>query len=61
MNRYMSYCRFENTVDGLRDCYENINEIDKTNEFEMRARVQLLELCKRILEEAEDMPTAARK
>ncbi len=59
MNRYMSYCRFENTVDGLRDCYENINEINKTNEFEMRARVQLLELCKRILEEAEEMPEAA--
>lgn len=54
----MSHCRFENTVEDLRECYENINDVNETNEYEMRARVQLLELCKLILEEADEMSEA---
>ena len=41
----MSYCRFENTVQDLRDCYENMGEVDEGNLHEVRAREQLVTLC----------------
>lgn len=48
----MSYCRFRNTLEDLRDCYEHIYETDLSVE-EARARKQLIELCKEIAEECE--------
>jgi len=49
----MSYCRFQNTLEDLEDCYENIHdEIDEEeSESEYQARKELIELCKRIVEE----------
>lgn len=49
----MSYCRFRNTIEDLRDCYQHIDETDLSIE-EARARKQLIKLCKEIAEECED-------
>jgi len=40
----MSYCRFENTVGDLQECYAAMDEQD-LSESEMKARKQLLETC----------------
>ena len=53
----MSYCRFENTLQDLRDCYDALCEgINKSelSEYEQRALPELLELCKSIASEFED-------
>jgi len=50
----MSYCRFQNTLKDLRDCYYNIEDTSLSGE-EFLAREQLLELCKSITEEFGDM------
>jgi hypothetical protein len=43
----MSYCRFRNTLEDLRDCYNYIDEtID--NEEEEYAREKLIKLCAKI-------------
>lgn len=47
----MSYCRFENTVQDLQDCYDNL--LDDLSEREARARRQLIELCRDIINEWE--------
>ncbi len=48
----MSYCRFENTLNDLRDCeeaLENINdEVTEMSSYEKNAVVELVELCKTI-------------
>jgi hypothetical protein len=46
----MSYCRFENTVADLRDCYQNMDEDLDDSETEKAARASLIRLCKRIAE-----------
>ena len=43
----MSYCRFENTLGDLRDCYENMEE-ELTSESEVKAKQWLINLCRRI-------------
>jgi len=43
----MSYCRFQNTMDDLRDCADNMNDSDLSYE-EARARRFLIKLCVRI-------------
>ena len=48
----MSYCRFENTLSDLRDCYRNIDETDLSR-TEIAARKQLIELCQ-LIEEVAD-------
>lgn len=48
----MSYCRFENTVADLRDCFEHISD-DDLSEREEAARDDLIEICKNIVEETE--------
>jgi hypothetical protein len=48
----MSYCRFENTLNDLRDCYRNIDETDLSR-TEAAARKQLIELCQLIAEVAD--------
>lgn len=47
----MSYCRFENTLQDLRDCYYNITEVEDMSDTEKRARKKLIELCAEIAEE----------
>ena len=45
----MSYCRFQNTLQDLRDAYYNIDSSLDGEEFQ--ARLQLIELCRSITEE----------
>ncbi len=50
----MSYCRFENTLQDLRDCFDALQDysatelMEKANEYEKHSIVQLIELCKEI-------------
>ena len=48
----MSYCRFRNTLQDLRDCYYNMKDEVSLEEF--RSRKQVIELCKDIVEEYGD-------
>lgn len=41
----MSYCRFENTLADLRDCYENMDNSKDLSESEQKARLKLIKLC----------------
>lgn len=41
----MSYCRFENTLQDLEDCYENIDNINELSADELKARKVLIKLC----------------
>jgi len=43
----MSYCRFQNTLPDLADCYDNIGD-EPESEEEQRARVRLIRLCVKI-------------
>ena len=47
----MSYCRHRNTLEDLRDCWEQWTD-EPTSEEEIKARKELIELCKEIAEEA---------
>ena len=51
----MSYCRFENTLAAMRECYEEIEAEDLSFE-EKQARKKLIALCRAIAdsEEGED-------
>ena len=49
----MSYCRFQNTLQDLRDCYYNVE--DSLTGAEFHAREALVELCKSIGEEFGDL------
>lgn len=46
----MPYCRFENTLDDLRDCAEHLH--DQLSESEAATRRALIALCRDIAEEA---------
>lgn len=45
----MSYCRFENTLDSLRDCYRNMD--NEVSDKEQKARIALVKLCVNIADE----------
>lgn len=49
----MSYCRFQNTLEDLRDCAEHITDND-LDEDEHKARKRLVEWCRKIIEDYED-------
>jgi len=49
----MSYCRFQNTLFDMLDCYENWDTDDLSDE-EKRAQQRLLKLCINIVEEYVD-------
>lgn len=49
----MSYCRFENTLQDLRDCYYNIEEVEDLSTYEASAREKLIKLCCEIAEESD--------
>ena len=45
----MSYCRFINTFEDLKDCEEHLDDdMDDKPDREIKARQKLIELCKRI-------------
>ena len=48
----MEYCRFENTLRDLQDCLDHIND-DDLAVLEANARLELVEVCKQIVEESE--------
>ena len=52
----MSYCRFENTLRDLRDCYKDLSETDfyELSETEQESRNKLVALCKNISEQFEE-------
>lgn len=54
----MSYCRFQNTLSDLRDCYHNWDgdtgtyeddEVEELSDDEKDAQTDLLALCRRII------------
>ena len=49
----MSYCRFENALEALRDCYNNLDDDLSNNKVEARARVKLVEVCQKIVDTAD--------
>lgn len=44
----MSYCRFQNTLKDLRDCYENFD--DTVSPEEAKARERMYKICQQIVE-----------
>lgn len=44
----MSYCRFENTLGDLQDCYDALREGAELSEEEERAKEWLIQLCSEI-------------
>lgn len=46
----MSYCRFRNTLNALRDCYYNL-DCEDLSEEEYNARKQMVEMCMSIANE----------
>ena len=44
----MSYCRFRNTLNDLRDCLYNFTEAESPEE--QRARKELLRICEEIVD-----------
>lgn len=50
----MSYCRFENTLSALRDCWYNMDSND-LSEGEFHKRKALVEMCMSIANEYEDL------
>lgn len=51
----MSYCRFENTYNGLKDCYSALMdgalEEEASSEYEEWSKINLIKLCKTIADE----------
>lgn len=49
----MGYCRFQNTLQDLRDCREHITD-NGLDSDERKARERLVECCRRIIKDYED-------
>lgn len=45
----MSYCRFQNTLNDLRDCADEVESMTLSRD-ENKARVRLIQLCQEIAE-----------
>jgi hypothetical protein len=48
----MSYCRFQNTVKDLQECFDCL--FDDLSPEEAKARKQLISLCRSIVAEVSD-------
>jgi len=46
----MGYCRFQNTINDLEDCYDHFGDEDISKE-EFRAKQRMFRICKDIVEE----------
>jgi hypothetical protein len=44
----MAYCRFENTVEDMQDCYDHFFDDDLSPPEEM-ARNRMIKICKEII------------
>ena len=53
----IAYCRFRNTVPDLKDCLDNLDDLalGDENPEEARARKQLIKLCRRVVEVADQL------
>lgn len=51
----MSYWRFRNTLNDLRDCYDNMDNDVDMNKDEFYARRHMIELCMSIADEYRDL------
>jgi hypothetical protein len=49
----MGYCRFQNTLPDLQNCYEHMEDTNLSKEEE-RAKNKLLNLCQNIVDEYGD-------
>lgn len=50
----MSYCRFENTVNDMIDCIDNMELSELASAYEKRARKEFVELCVQVAKEYGD-------
>ena len=53
----VSYCRFENTLSDLEDCYEDMEfgkDFSELSLTEQEARNELVALCKKIAEQFDE-------
>ncbi len=50
----MGYCRFENTLGDLHDCYVHLTD-DSLSEDEEQARKRLVALCGKIVKEFDEL------
>ena len=46
----MGYCRFENTLQDLKDCYNHMED-ENLSKSEKVAKQELIELCRQIIDE----------
>lgn len=57
----MSYCRFQNTLEALRECVDALDEIDweieKLDSDERRAAKQLANLCQQLADDFAGEPS----
>ena len=52
----MSYCRFQNTLSDLRDCYYAMEDEEKLSESESEAKASLIQPCQKIVDEFANSP-----
>ena len=52
----MSYCRFQNTAEDLRDCADNLFDDDDMSAEEIKARARLIRICREIATNADEYP-----
>ena len=45
----MSYCRFENTVNDMMDCINNMDISESASDYEKYARKRFVELCAQVV------------
>ena len=50
----MAYCRFQNTLIDLLDCFEHMDETDGLSKEESKARKRIIEISKDIIESFEE-------
>jgi hypothetical protein len=50
----MSYCRFQNTLRDMNDCYDHLNNLDTLEGEEKRAALAMIKLCKAIASDFEN-------
>jgi non-homologous end joining protein Ku len=52
----MSYCRWENTLPDLQDCYDSLREtpLSELSETEHESAKEMMELAKAFVQEYED-------
>ena len=47
----MSYCRFENTVNDMIDCINNMDISEFASEYEKQARKTFVKLCAQVVKD----------